>query len=201
MTDTGTNVLSGQKIQLTSDLAGPPGATPPAITNYVWRISDYAISNFVADVNTGQVYTVFAKTNSNCDFYWVDGGAKQARCTVTAAGKTLSASAAFNARRPGIQMQVSEPAGGVYADSFYLQAGTYLHCGYMDGTNEVLGYESTFRDGTPRGRPPSVQWGTSQGGYLGADGTNYVATAAGVDNENQATNYVTLPAKMTAAHR
>lgn len=69
VTSTDITAIVGQQIILTCDLLGLPGSTPPPITNYQWTIPSYAISNYIADLNTAKVYEVFIKTNKQCEFY------------------------------------------------------------------------------------------------------------------------------------
>lgn len=179
-TNTPNTAVVGQKIALTCKLV-PDGG--PQITNYQWTIPSYAISNFVADVNTGRVFEAFSKTTSNCNFYWVDGGNKQVQCSVGALGATLSASAVFNVQRPNIQLAVTVP-GAIGADTNYVVAGTYLHFGgsHSSGTNMTLGIKFEVLSTDMDGYMEFIQVGSAQASYLGSDGTNYVASGSGVDN-------------------
>jgi len=100
ITDKTTSAAVGEKISLSCELKSADGYTTMEITNCQWTIPGFAISNYVADANTGKVYTTFATTNAGVSYYWVDGGTKQVQCTVKVAGQELSASTVFNVIRP-----------------------------------------------------------------------------------------------------
>ena len=61
-----------------------PNLTP---TGFQWDVPGVAISNYVADVNQGTVYTNFPKSGTNVSFYWVDGANRAVTCTASVGWK------------------------------------------------------------------------------------------------------------------
>lgn len=110
VTDTTTTVIVGQPINLTCGEYS--GAHP--VTGYSWNVPGYAISNFVADANSGKVYPDFPLNHSNAVFYWVDGGNKHVSCDVTVDGKALTAAATFNVLRPAAKVTATTSLVGIY---------------------------------------------------------------------------------------
>jgi hypothetical protein len=138
---TGSNVTAivGQYIGLTCSLVGSPGSTPSPITNYSWSVPGITFSDYVASASSGILYTAFPKTNSEADYYWVDGGRKQVSCTVQVKGQTLAAQTTFNVNRPSVDW-VGTIQDAIAADANYANApsGTsfpYLHFGGSTDTN------------------------------------------------------------------
>jgi hypothetical protein len=135
---TGSNVtvVAGEKINLTCVLDGT-SPTLPANGTCIWTIPGIAISNYIANVNAGTVYTNFATTRSNVVFYWVDGGTKEVTVEIgepAAVGKVT-----FTVQRPNIQITATVP-GEIRADNNYAVAGTFLHFGGNPvGTNMTPG--------------------------------------------------------------
>lgn len=73
------------------------------MSNFVWTVPGYAISNFVVavDSSSGIVVSNFSTTRSNVFFYWVDGGGNRViKCTATFDGKTVVGKTTLNVLRP-----------------------------------------------------------------------------------------------------
>jgi hypothetical protein len=158
-------------------------------TNYQWDIPDYAISNYVATVNSGTVYTNFCKTNETCEFYWVDGGAKTVQGKILAFGQQLLAKTVFTVKRPNIGFLVTAP-GEIRADNNYKLPGTYLHFGGNKiGTNIVPGIKFEALSTDIDGQIFFIQVGSNFVAYSGADGTNYSGSGSGVDNGTDENDY------------
>ncbi|NOS70228.1 MAG: hypothetical protein HOP33_09885 [Verrucomicrobia bacterium] len=137
ITDSVTNVVVGQKINLTCYFPGSLPSDFPAITNWEWTIPGYAISNYVADVNSGTVYPNFSTTKSNTSFYWVSGGSKEVKCTLKLGGQEITAKTTIKVTRPlptfnaEIRDQVRVDTNNwYYTDNRQPHpAGIYLHFG------------------------------------------------------------------------
>jgi hypothetical protein len=132
---TGSNVTAivGQPINLTCEVEDANGHAPPApwsITNYAWKVSSYAISNFYVSTDAwhtnGYATPLTKTTNSGINFYWVDGGSKQVQCAIKAAGQTLLAKAAFIVKKPSATLSAYIPPGssvGVYQNQLIFGGG------------------------------------------------------------------------------
>jgi hypothetical protein len=95
------SVIVGQQMNLQCRLSMTNSfMTNFPLANFKWTIPGYAISNYVADGQSGVVYTNFSITSSNVNFYWVDGGIKQVQISATVNGQTITGQAAFNVLRP-----------------------------------------------------------------------------------------------------
>jgi hypothetical protein len=86
------------------------------LANFQWTIPGYAISNYVANDNSGVVYTNFSTVNSNVVFYWVDGANNRTiQCSATINGKTITGQATFNVLRP--TAKITTQTGSVSVNS------------------------------------------------------------------------------------
>jgi hypothetical protein len=105
----------------------------PPITTYHWFIPETAFSNYVADSQTGTLYTIFAITNSNVAFYWVDGGTKRVTCEVEVGGRIKDAHTIFQALKPTGTITATNKGpisiGTNFAGTLYLQDGTFANPG------------------------------------------------------------------------
>jgi hypothetical protein len=122
-------VVVGQKVSpacLWDPSSGPP------ITNYLWTIPAYAVSNFYVapDLSTGMVIEPFPLTNSTPEYYWVDGGNKKISCDITSMGQKLQSDGHINVIRPTIDF-IGSINGTVELDTNYLgSSGTpWVHFG------------------------------------------------------------------------
>jgi hypothetical protein len=97
VTDGKSTVVVGQLI---NPFCGWVGGGGPTITNYTWTIPGITFSDYVASANSGILYTDFPKTNSEVDYYWVDGGNKKVSCNASVMGQILTAQTTFNIVRP-----------------------------------------------------------------------------------------------------
>ena len=178
------NVSVGQQIDLRCALP----LTNVIPTNYLWTIPGWTISNYVASLAAGTVYSNYPTTNSNVLFYWVDGAVnRKVQCSVTAGGQIFSANAFFNIQSPNVQM-TAQVMGSVAADTNYFfniqnQGNwTWLHLGGVpQGTNAVPGVKFRFSTDVS-GSYGFVQVGSSASTIAALNGTNYSTTDTGVDN-------------------
>jgi len=123
----GLTVVVGQKVS--PACAWDPSSGPP-ITNYLWTIPAYAVSNFYVapDLSTGMVIEPFPLTNSTPEYYWVDGGNKKISCDITSMGQKLQSDGHINVIRPTIDF-IGSINGSVELDTNYAgsSGGVYLH--------------------------------------------------------------------------
>ncbi|HEU5125135.1 MAG TPA: hypothetical protein VFW05_13860 [Verrucomicrobiae bacterium] len=107
---TGSNVtvVVGQKINLSCGLISSTGNILPANGSCKWTVPGYAISNYIADLNTGIVYSNFPTANSNVVFYWVNGGVKTV--SVEIGQPPTKATATFTVYRPSVTFTDMPPA-------------------------------------------------------------------------------------------
>jgi hypothetical protein len=189
LTDKTTDVVVGQQISLLCKLS-VTNALLTTLSNFQWTVPGYAISNYVATVNSGIVYSNFPTVNSNVVFYWVDGANnRQVQCSATVNGQQLSTKAVFDVQRPNIQLAVTVP-GEIRADNNYAKSGTFLHFGGNSvGTNVIPGIKFEVQSTDIDGEAFYIQTGNSYEQDMGIDGTNYVWTGSGVDNGTDLGNY------------
>jgi hypothetical protein len=120
----GTNtVVAGQQINLQCRLLNCPR---PA-TNFQWTIPGFAISNYVASVNSGIVYTNFPTNGTNVTFYWVDGNSNLVvSCAATVGDQRIVGQARFNVVKPAAK--ITTYTNSVSFDPNYF-LGLALHFG------------------------------------------------------------------------
>lgn len=135
---TGSNitVIVGQQISLAIQ---PLLSNAPAISDFQWTIPAYAISNFIANTNTGTIYSNFPTGNSNVTFYWVDGGQKKVTCQVSSLGKSLLAQTTFTVISPDAQIVTFTNTHGVTVDTNF---GRGSGVKFIQGTNYALHFGS-----------------------------------------------------------
>ena len=125
----GLTVVVGQKVS--PACAWDPSSGPP-ITNFLWTIPAYAVSNFYVapDLSTGMVIEPFPLTNSTPEYYWVDGGNKKISCDITSMGQKLQSDGHINVIRPTIDF-IGSINGSVELDTNYAGSSgdVYLHFG------------------------------------------------------------------------
>jgi len=194
ITDQTNAVVVGQTISLRCALS----VTNMTPTNYQWTIPGYAISNYVADVNSGTVYSNFSTINSNVDFYWVDGATnRQVQCSIMVNGQNLSAKAVFNIQRPNVEM-TAEATGAITADTNYIYNAkfgtsfTFLHFGGAQiGTNSIPGVKFQLLSTDVAEQPVFfIQTGNSSEADKATNGVTYVGIGSGVDNGNDTNDYI-----------
>lgn len=161
--NTGTNlsaqenaVIVGQQMNLTCQLSMTNAVLNNSmLTNFQWTIPGDAISNYVvaADASSAFVATNFPTTNSNIQFYWVDGANGRAvQCSATIDGATITGQAVFNVIRPAPQF-FAPVVGAIAVDTNYhnfdysisdgsivdngLKGGTWLHFGVVSSWSNV----------------------------------------------------------------
>lgn len=104
ISDTNVTSLVGQRITLSCDLVGPPGSSPPPITNYQWTVPGTALTNFYVSTDplqtNGYPVLLTEKTSNTVRFCWVDSGTKLVSCKVKAMGKEWAAETCFSVKRP-----------------------------------------------------------------------------------------------------
>jgi len=97
VSDTTNTVIVGQQINLRCQLS----LTNTALTDFQWTVPGYAISNYVADANSGIAYSNFPTTLSNVMFYWVDGASNRIlTCSATVRGQKAVGMTTFYVLRP-----------------------------------------------------------------------------------------------------
>ena len=106
VTDTNTTVVVGQHISLTNRLVGPPGKTPPPMTNYQWTIPGDTVKQYIQIMST-ETFTIKEdlgpsdRASNSVAYYWINGGTNMAVVsTATVSNKTLEAKAYFSINRP-----------------------------------------------------------------------------------------------------
>ena len=113
ITGTTRNVIVGQKISLTAEVQ-PTGGT---LTNQRWTIPGVRVANYVPNGDSGTVTALPANPGGPAvDYYWVDGGdGRQVQFSVKVNGKSFTAIATFNVKRPTATF-TSTSAGNVACD-------------------------------------------------------------------------------------
>jgi hypothetical protein len=114
------NVFVGQPMNLTCELY-PTNVTfmNCMISNVQWTIPGDAISNYIVapDTSSAVLYTNFPTTNSNVQFYWVDGATNRiVQCAATINGMRITNEAAFTINRPMPQF-FAQVVGSIAADA------------------------------------------------------------------------------------
>ncbi len=125
-------VIVGQQMNL---ICKTVTANGPTLNNFQWKVPGFAISNYVANGNSGIVYTNFPTDNSNVIFYWADGANDRiVQCSAVVSGKPVAATATFSVLRPTAtltpqlttnQPSVSISVAGYPGDGISLHPGSY----------------------------------------------------------------------------
>jgi hypothetical protein len=93
----------GQAVDLRSTVFGPPVANPfgPNPT-FSWTVQDKTVGNWTADTNASHETPITGElTKAEPKVYWVNGGAKQVRVTVTRPNQApIAASGKITIKRP-----------------------------------------------------------------------------------------------------
>jgi hypothetical protein len=134
----GQPVIVGQNNNLTCGWDRNDG---PPITNFLWTIQGYAVSNFYVapDLSTGMVVEPFPKTNNPVQFHWVDKGDKKVSCDIISMGQKLTADAKLNVIAPTIDY-IGTITGNVAYDANYAGSHDGIKCLHFGGSysNGVL---------------------------------------------------------------
>lgn len=146
-TDETNPVIVGEQIALVAQLSVTNQImTNWPVSNFQWTVPGYAISNFVADGNSGIVYSNFPTTRSNVFFYWVDGGSNRVvQCSVTVNGVKITSKTTLDVVRPTVT--VTSRTGTIAADTNYTQIN-------LDGSTN--GNVFALHYGNPVGTPGIV---------------------------------------------
>lgn len=108
------------------------GASGPPITNFLWAVQGYAVSNFfvASDLTSGWVVEQFPLTNDTLSCYWADGGDKKISCDIISMGQKLNTSGKIHVIKPTIDF-VGSIDGNVALDTNYAgsDGSVYLHFG------------------------------------------------------------------------
>ena len=194
LTDKTTTVVVGQQINLYCTVSVPAPVQP---TNYQWNVPGFAISNYIASVNSGTVYSNFATILTNVVFYWVDGATNRAvTCSATVHGQKVVGEAKFTIKRPNVQMTTQAP-GAIAADANYIyniRAGTsytFLHFGgATSGTSFTPGIKFELLSTDIEGPLFFIQTGHSRESDMATNGITYVGIGDGVDNGVDPNDYI-----------
>jgi hypothetical protein len=212
---TGSNVTAivGQPINLTCQIEDANGHAPPApwsITNYAWKVPGITFSDYVANASSGILYTAFPTTNSGVSYYWVDGGSKPVTCAVQAMGKTLSAQAVFNVKRPSVDWvgSIQDPIAAD-ANNGYWGSGVYpsLHFGGAIDTNGhpiegiVFTASNLNFDGSYDGNTFFfTQVGNGLATHCQSDGTSVHISFSGIDSADPGKVFYDFTTNSTASY-
>jgi hypothetical protein len=107
----------------------------PPITNFVWALQGYAVSNFyvASDLSTGLIIEAFPITNSNVEFCWADKGNKKVSCDIISMGQKLRADAHFNVIAPTVDF-IGTINGRIAYDTNYVFSRDGIKCLHFGGS-------------------------------------------------------------------
>jgi hypothetical protein len=185
-------VIVGQQMNLSCQLSVTnAGLMNSTLSNFQWTVPGYAISNYVANSESGTVYTNFPTTNSSAVFYWVDGATNRSVwCSATIDGVTISNQAVFNVLRPTANLNVFTNGPVVIDNNGSEIEGTSLHWGVAPMLAPATNYGIAFwaTNFTLNGCPSNseflfVQIGTNQAEHNLTNGTSYRLISVGLDSE------------------
>lgn len=204
--NTGTNltaqantVIVGQQINLGCQLNVTNALLSNSmLTNFQWTVPGDAISNYVANGQSGTVYTNFATTNSTAVFYWVDATTNRiVQVSATVSGATVAGQATFNLIAPSANLiaftngPVAVDAGGDIPGG-----GISLHWGdppiLAPTTNYgiVVWATNIVLNGCPGNSTfLFVQTGTIQAEHNYTNGTSLRYSGSGLDSYYPAGNF------------
>jgi hypothetical protein len=132
-------VIVGQQMNFTCQLSVTNAfMTNFPLSNFQWTVPGYAISNYVANGQTGTVYTNFPMNNTNVIFYWVDGASNRTvQCSATVNGQTVTGQAVFNVARP--TASITTQLSSISVDGNYTSNHEFaLHFGNYPGIPGIL---------------------------------------------------------------
>lgn len=129
ITDTTQQIQAGRRAFFSCGLY-PEIAT---ITNFVWTIGGYYLSNWVATESFADVYAVSNYTNANIDLFWWQPGTNLiVQCSVIVEGEAMSAKAFFNVTIENASITAT-PKNVIAVDTAYDASGLpALHFGQAD---------------------------------------------------------------------
>lgn len=186
----GLTVVVGQKVS--PACAWDPSSGPP-ITNFLWTIPAYAVSNFYVapDLSTGMVIEPFPLTNSSPEYYWVDGGNKKISCDITSMGQKLHADAHLGVIAPTIDF-IGSIDNKVAYDSNYIGSKNGSKCLHFGGSVSngvtINGINCTSTNVNMNG----IQDITSSGFDVVQTISYHTITLTKIDGSTTTTNYAGL---------
>jgi hypothetical protein len=188
----GEPIIVGQNNNLT---CGWDRSDGPPITNFLWVVQSYAVSNFYVsdDVKTGMVVEPFPKTNNPVQFHWVDKGNKKVSCDIISMGQKLSADAKLNVIAPTIDY-IGTIRGSVAYDTNYVGSRDGIKClhfgdSYSNGV-VIHGIEFLATNVNPNGIDQIISYGFMAVQTIGSetrtltrsDGSTVTTNEFGLDN-------------------
>jgi hypothetical protein len=188
----GEPIIVGQNNNLTCEWDRSDG---PPITNYLWTVQGYAVSNFYisSDLQTGMVVEPFPKTNGQVQFHWADKGNKKVSCDIISMGQKLKAAAKFNAIAPTIDF-IGTIRGSVAYDTNYVGSRDGIKCLHFGGAysndSVIHGIEFLATNVNPNGIDQITSFGFLAVQTIGTttrtltrpDGSTVIKSDAGLDN-------------------
>jgi len=126
VTDQTNAVIVGQQISLFCELTVPI-RTNWTFGNFSWTVPGMTFLNYVADAQSGVLYTNIYTNLQNVVFYWADGASNRViQCSAKVNGQTVTATTTFNVLRPTAKITTT---GGTVALDLGTNSYTTLHCG------------------------------------------------------------------------
>ena len=179
-------IIAGENNNLTCAWDRSDG---PPITNYLWTVQGYAVSNFYVsdDVKTGMVVEPFPKTNNPVQFHWADKGNKKVSCDIISMGQKLQADAKFDVIGPAVDF-TGTIDGRVAYDTDYVGSRDGIKCLHFGGsfTNgvEIHGIDLVANNASLNGIDQITSFGFSAVQTIG----NFTCTLTKLDGSTITTN-------------
>ena len=126
VTDQTNSVIVGRQVSLFCELTVPI-RTNWTFGNFSWTVPGTIFLNYVADAQSGVLYTNIYTNLQSVVFYWADGASNRViQCSAKVNGQTVTAITTFNVLRPTAKIITT---GGTVAITLDTNSDTTIHCG------------------------------------------------------------------------